>query len=176
MRFIKEKKIIDATVKINFFENIFSSFFFTGYFPKASGTVASAASLLIFYFKFFQDPFILFILIAVCFIAGIYTSKVMIKRFGDDPSVVVIDEAVGMWLTVLIYMILHSIPMDLFQLTICFFAFRFFDITKIQPAKYFDKLNSGFGIMMDDVIAGVYAGLLAYVIIISYIVILTFYP
>lgn len=164
MRLIKEKKVVDENLRINFFVNIFSSFFYTGYFPKASGTVASAAALLIFYFRIFHNPLILFSLITICFVIGVYTSKVMMKKFGDDPSVVVIDEAVGIWLTVLIYMIMHSSPPGLLQFTICFFAFRFFDITKIQPAKYFDKLNSGFGIMMDDVVAGVYAGFLSYVI------------
>ena len=87
------------------------------------------------------------------------------KKYGDDPSVVVIDEAVGMWITVLLYIVLpHDPPLDLIHLIICFFAFRFFDITKIQPAKYFDKLNSGFGIMMDDVVAGIYAGVAAHLV------------
>ena len=151
MRLIKEKKIVDENAEVDFFSNIFSSFFYTGYFPKASGTFASLAALVIFLLKIFQDPAMLSLLILLTFAAGIYTTKTMMKRFGDDPSVVVIDEAVGMWITVLIFILLNS--------SVCFFAFRFFDITKIQPAKYFDNLHSGFGVMMDDVIAGVYAGL-----------------
>jgi len=158
LRLIKEKKIVDESVKIDFLTNIFSSFFFTGYFPKASGTVASAASLLIFLFKPFHDPLILFLLILVCFILGILTSKLMIKRFGDDPSVVVIDESVGVWITVLVFLLFSYSDLSLIYLTGCFFAFRFFDISKIQPAKYFDDLHSALGIMMDDVIAGIYAG------------------
>jgi phosphatidylglycerophosphatase A len=158
LRFIKEKKIVDESIKIDFFTNIFTSFFYTGYFPKASGTVGSAAALLIFYFDIFKNPLTLLILIIVFFITGVYTSKLMIRKFGDDPSVIVIDEAIGMWITVLIYTVMHPFPIGFFQLAICFFAFRFFDITKIQPAKYFDRLNSGFGIMMDDVVAGIYAG------------------
>lgn len=162
MRFIKERKIADETVKIDFFTSLFSSFFYTGYFPKASGTIASAAALLIFLLKIFYDPFWLLALILICFVAGIYASKLMIRRFGDDPSEVVIDEAVGMWLTVLIFFLLNGMTPDLKGVIICFFAFRFFDITKIQPAKYFDELNSGFGVMMDDVIAGIYAGVCSY--------------
>jgi phosphatidylglycerophosphatase A len=158
LRFIKEKKIVDGNIKIDFFTNIFTSFFYTGYFSKASGTIGSAAALLIFCFNIFNNPLALLILVLVCFIIGVYTSKVMIKKFGDDPSVVVIDEAVGMWLTVLIYMIFSNSKINLFYIAVSFFTFRFFDITKIQPAKYFDRLNSGFGIMMDDVIAGIYAG------------------
>lgn len=164
MRLIKEKKIVDANVEIDFFSNIFSSFFFTGYFPKASGTVASFAALLIFFAKVFHNPVILLILILITFLIGIFTSKLMMKKYGDDPSVVVIDEAVGMWITVLIFLMLSGESLNMFYAIVCFFAFRFFDITKIQPAKYFDKLNSGFGIIMDDVVAGIYAGVSAYLI------------
>lgn len=164
MRIIKEKKIIDANVKIDFFSNLFSSFFFTGYFPIASGTIASLAALLIFLIKIFHNPVVLFILILLTFAFGIFTSKIMMKKYGDDPSVVVIDEAVGMWITVLIFLMMSDSDLNMFYAMVCFFAFRFFDITKIQPAKYFDRLNSGFGIMMDDVIAGIYAGISAYLI------------
>ena len=167
MRLVKEKKIVDASVKIDFFSNLFSSFFFTGYFPKASGTVASLAALIIFFFKIFHNPPVLFLLIVICFTAGIFTSKKVMKKYGDDPSVVVIDEAVGMWITVLIFLLLTGTSPSLFYFLMCFLAFRFFDITKIQPAKYFDKLNSGFGIIMDDVVAGIYAGVAVYLVSLS---------
>ncbi|HMS34228.1 MAG TPA: phosphatidylglycerophosphatase A [Ignavibacteria bacterium] len=162
MRFIKEKKIVDENAEIDFFSNIFSSFFYTGYFPKASGTFASLAAMVIFLLKIFQNPTMLSLLIILTFAAGIYTSKTMMRRFGDDPSVVVIDEAVGMWITVLIFIIFSQENFTLFYAFVCFLAFRFFDITKIQPAKYFDRLHTGFGVMMDDVIAGVYAGVASY--------------
>ena len=54
MSFIKKKKIIDENVKIDFITNITSSFFYTGYFPAVSGTVASLAALAIFFLKIFQ--------------------------------------------------------------------------------------------------------------------------
>ncbi|HMQ67427.1 MAG TPA: phosphatidylglycerophosphatase A [Ignavibacteria bacterium] len=162
MRLNKERKIADENIKIDFFTNLFSSFLYTGYSPKASGTVASAFAMIIFSADVFFNPLILFVLSFVCFAAGIFSSGKMIKRFGDDPSEVVIDEAVGMWLTVLIFILLNGDSPDILGLIICFLAFRFFDITKIQPAKYFDELNSGFGVMMDDVIAGAYAGVCAY--------------
>jgi phosphatidylglycerophosphatase A len=158
LRLVKERKIVDSSASIGFAANIFSSFFYTGYFPMASGTIASAAALVLFYFEIFRNPLILLMLILFCFVIGIYTSKAMMKRFGEDPSVVVIDEAVGMWITVLMFIVFSSADLTLFYAAACFFAFRFFDITKIQPAKHFDELNSGFGIMMDDVIAGIYAG------------------
>ena len=165
MRFIKTKKIIDENVKIDLITDITSSFFYTGYFPVASGTVASLAALAVFFLKIFHDPLMLSLLVLVSFFLGIFTAKTMMKRYGDDPSVVVIDEAAGMWITVLIVLILSPESTDLLSLAVCFLAFRFFDITKIQPAKYFDKLHTAFGVMMDDVVAGVYAGGVSYLII-----------
>lgn len=164
MRLVKEKKIVDPNAKIDFFSNLFSSFFYIGYFPKASGTAGSLAALFIFYFNIFYSPSILFILIVLTFAIGIITSGEVMKKYGDDPSVVVIDEAVGMWITVLVFMLLSGETISLINLIISFFSFRFFDITKIQPAKYFDKMNSAFGIIMDDVIAGIYAGVTVYLI------------
>lgn len=169
MRLIKERKVVDENVRIDFFTNLFSSFFYTGYFPVASGTVASAAALIIFLISIFLNPLILFVLIVVCFVAGIFASDMMIRRFGDDPSEVVIDEAIGIWLTVLIFILLNGMSPDLTGFIFCFFAFRFFDITKLQPAKYFDGLNSGFGVMMDDVIAGLYAGVFSYALYSLYV-------
>lgn len=165
MRFVKKKKIIDENVKIDFLTDISASFFYTGYFPAASGTVASLAALAVFFIPVFNDKMILLILIIISFISGIFTAKTMMKRYGDDPSVVVIDEAAGMWITVLIVMILLPGKSDLLSMAVCFLAFRIFDITKIQPAKYFDNLHSGFGVMMDDVVAGVYAGLASYIVL-----------
>jgi phosphatidylglycerophosphatase A len=163
LRFIKERKIVDENVKIGFLTGLFSSFFYTGYFPKASGTVASAAAIVIFAADVFHNPFILSALIIVCFLTGVYSSALMMKRFGEDPSEVVIDEAVGMWITILIFIVLEGKSPDTAYYVFCFLMFRFFDITKIQPAKYFDELNTGFGVMMDDVIAGIYAGISSYV-------------
>lgn len=164
MRIIKRKKIVDASVRPGLFTTIISSFCYTGYAPAASGTVASFAALLIFVIKDLYHPLALSILIVFFFVSGIYTSKVMMKKYGDDPSVVVIDEAVGVWLTVLILILMTGTEPSIFYLFICFITFRLFDILKIQPAKYFDTLHSPFGVMMDDVIAGIYAGFASYAI------------
>jgi len=165
MRFMKEKKIVDANVKIDLFSLIFSSCLFTGFIPKASGTFGSLFGCLFFFIKGFERTGIILPAIIICFILGIITSKVMIRKYGDDPSVVVIDEVVGMWITILIFNLLTSFEnVSLINLIILFLAFRFFDIVKIQPAKYFDKMENAFGIMMDDVIAGIYAGFTVYLI------------
>lgn len=162
MKIIKRKKITDESVKIGFFTELFSSFFYTGHFPVASGTIASFAAALIFFVKDFSNPIILSVLIVIAFIVGVFTSEKMMKRYGPDPSVVVLDEAVGVWLTALVFIVFSGMQLSLFYMLLCFLFFRFFDIAKFQPARYFDKLHTGLGIMLDDVAAGIYAGLAAY--------------
>jgi phosphatidylglycerophosphatase A len=98
-------------------------------------------------------------------------------RFGEDPYEVTIDEVVGQWFTYLIGSIVFEIFFKFksfdpdFQLAtkitfgvVGFLLFRFFDIIKVEPAKYFDQKDSGFGIMMDDIISAVYAGVLSSVL------------
>jgi len=168
LKFTKVKTIVNPNIKVDFFSKMLSSGMFVGYIPKASGTFGSLFAILFFLIPGFLESIVLLPIIIACFIIGVFVSGNMIKRYGDDPSVVVIDEIVGMWITVFIMSSLFNsmnLNLTLFSFSLAFVAFRFFDITKIQPAKYFDKLKNGFGIMMDDVIAGIYAGILSCIII-----------
>jgi len=167
MRFLKKRKITDENFKPDIFSVIFSSCFYIGYIPFASGTFGSIFGILFFLINGFTDPVILIPVILLSFIVGIYTSGVMMKRFGDDPSEVVVDEVIGMWITVLVFLILDPSVASLNSghYIILFMSFRFFDIFKIQPAKYFDELDTAFGVMMDDVFAGVYAGIVSFLLI-----------
>lgn len=156
MRLIKRKEIVNPNIQVDFFSVIFSSGFCTGYAPVASGTVGSAFALLFYFIPGFVNPIVSAITIILCFIAGIFTSNNMVKRYGDDPSVVVIDEFVGMWLTIFIAGFFNF---SLLTIIIGFLMFRLFDVIKVYPATFFDKMKNGFGIMFDDVIAGIYAGI-----------------
>ncbi len=164
MRLIKEKKIVDENAKVDLFSVLCSSCFYIGFIPKASGTFGSMFALLFFLINGFEKPEILLGAVVVGFIVGIVTSKIMMKKYGDDPSVVVIDEVIGMWITILVFTILSESEISQFYLIVSFFSFRLFDIIKIQPAKYFDHLDTAFGVIMDDVIAGIYAGIVVYLI------------
>lgn len=160
MKFIKTKKIADENIKIDFFTQFLASAAFTGFVPKASGTAGSAFALLFVLIPGFYSPVILFTLSLIFFFTGIVVSGRMMQRYGDDPSVVVIDEVVGQWLSLGIASLFFpevSLQIALFA----FFAFRFFDIVKLFPAGYFDRLKTGFGVMMDDIIAGIYGGFAA---------------
>jgi phosphatidylglycerophosphatase A len=167
LRLIKKKIIQSPEIKVDIFSKIISSGFFVGYIPFASGTFGSLFALLFLLIPGFYNYSVLIILIILLIPFSIITSNKMVPRYGDDPSVVVIDEILGMWITLLINKFLFefvNVP-DIIIIGICFVLFRIFDIVKIYPANYFDKLKSGFGIIMDDVISGIYAGLISYPII-----------
>lgn len=115
------------------------------------------------------------------FILGTITSQIYIKYINkDDPSEVVIDELVGQMLVIIcsplsvgiIYQtmlakLLPTIFLDIITLLILpFILFRLFDITKPWPINYIDqKVKGGFGIMLDDVLAAIFAIVVYYVII-----------
>jgi phosphatidylglycerophosphatase A len=168
----KKKQPINKNYKVPFLVNLIGSGLFTGHIPFASGTFGSMVGLAIYLLNGNSEYYVLAILIAVFFCVGIFVSEIMRKRYGVDPPQVVIDEIVGQWITYLVGSLFFDFFFKAksfdpaFMLTskvafgvIGFLIFRFFDIVKLQPAKYFDERDSGFGIMMDDVIAGVYAGI-----------------
>ena len=96
------------------------------------------------------------LIIIIFFILGVYASEIISKKNNiKDPGYIVIDEFVGMWIALLL--IPNGLTWYLYFL--CFLFFRFFDIIKLYPANVFDKMDSGIGIMFDDIIAGLYAGL-----------------
>jgi phosphatidylglycerophosphatase A len=162
LKLIKKKKIINPSQRVDLFSVLLSSGFFVGFAPIASGTVGSLFALMFFLIPGFSEYNILLPIIIITYPLAIIASGRMIKRYGDDPSVVVIDEIIGMWITILVIKIL--IP-DYFNLNfpviiLSFLSFRMFDIIKIYPSNYFDNLKSGFGIIMDDIISGIQAGIL----------------
>ena len=130
---------------------LFASGVYAGFSPIASGTVGSAVGLAVYYFipGFEQLTILLPAIVATLFL-GVKASAMMERRYGHDPAEVTIDEVVGMWVAVLF------LPKNLYVMIAAFFLFRFFDIIKPYPARKFDNVHGGVGIMMDDVIAGLY--------------------
>ncbi len=132
---------------------VFASGLFTGYVPAASGTLGSAIAVAFYLIPGFESPILLGLILLVVFGLGIKASSIMEKRYGHDPAEVTIDEVVGMWITLLF------LPKTILVVLIAFFVFRFFDIVKPFPARELDKMHGGFGIMMDDVVSGIYANI-----------------
>ncbi|MHB1688849.1 MAG: phosphatidylglycerophosphatase A family protein [Ignavibacteriaceae bacterium] len=146
-------------MKINFFEKFLGSGFFTGYIPFASGTFGSLAGLLIYYIPGFEKPVILIPAIIIFTFYGIYVGGKFEKEYGKDPAECTIDEVVGMWISLLL------LPKKFYISIFAFAVWRAFDIIKPSPARQAEMLNGGLGIMMDDVIAGLYSAIFVHVIL-----------
>ena len=124
-----------------------------GYLPLAPGTWGSASAVIAWRLLPEMELFRLSLIVIVIFLIGVNASSIVsYKERDSDPSKVVIDEWAGMWIALLM------IPNEWVWLGIAFLLFRFFDIIKVYPANRFERLPGGWGIMMDDVVAGLYAG------------------
>lgn len=126
-----------------------------GLAPKAPGTVASLFAIAIAPFVFIplNLPLKIIILMLLFIVGGLAASRAEKILGKSDPGSVVIDELLGQWLAVLPFAALR-----LWELALAFALFRFFDILKPWPVKASEKwLPGGFGIMLDDFFAGLYA-------------------
>jgi len=132
---------------------LFSTVFNVGTLPKAPGTWGSVAALfgwVLFMQWGTQEVFL--ILTGFIFFGGVVSSEFVSEELKlKDPSVVVIDEWVGQWIA------LWFVPLSLGWGLLSFFLFRLFDIFKPGPIKSMESLPAGLGIMMDDVVAGLFA-------------------
>jgi phosphatidylglycerophosphatase A len=128
---------------------------YCGYFPIAPGTVGSAAGLVVYLLVWWtRSPVVEVALIAATFVAGTWAATHAERFFGGiDPGPVVIDEVLGMLIT------LAFIPAGVSAAVAGFFLFRVFDVIKPYPANRLEKFHGGFGIMADDAMAGVYANI-----------------
>jgi phosphatidylglycerophosphatase A len=128
---------------------------FVGYAPIAPGTAGSLAALMLWggVRAFGGDATELWLL-GIVVAVGVWAASVSERHFQKtDPGTVVIDEVAGMLLTLL------WLPVSWVGVLAGFFAFRIFDIVKPFPARAAERLPGGWGIMVDDLVAGVYAHL-----------------
>lgn len=129
---------------------------YCGYFPIAPGTVGSAAGLLFYALVWWSGSTLVEIgLIVGLFAAGVWAGTTAERYFGGvDPGPIVLDEVVGMLIT------LAFIPgLGWSGALAGFFLFRLFDVIKPFPADRFEQLHGGLGVMADDAMAAVYANL-----------------
>ena len=132
----------------------FASGLFSGYSPIASGTVGSAVGLALYFIPGFEQAFVILPVCVLVYVAGVRSAEAMEKVYGRDPSEVTIDEVLGMWVSLLF------LPKTIVVAMIAFLVFRILDIVKPYPARRFDNTPGGSGVMLDDVISGVYTNLL----------------
>lgn len=126
---------------------------YVGYFPIAPGTAGSLAGLAVYAFvRWMGVPAFELAMIALVLALGIWSGSVAERALNlKDPGPVVIDEVLGMLIT------LTMLPLSFAGVIVGFVLFRIFDVIKPYPAARLESLPGGLGIMLDDAIAGVYA-------------------
>ena len=140
--------------------NLLSTCFGIGYFPVAPGTVTSMVAVLCYFFiPVLHNPLLLLFLVLLCSGAGIWAGGVMEDYYGEDPSVVTIDELAGQWLA------LVFLPEGIVPMALSLLFFRFFDIAKPGPVDALQRLPGGWGIMLDDLLAGFFANISVWVLL-----------
>jgi phosphatidylglycerophosphatase A len=127
---------------------------YTGFSPVASGTVGTLVGILLYVIFPHQNPCFYLILVVLCIGAAIWlASKGEIIFDAHDSGYIVIDEIVGF----LVAMVL--LPSSWGYILAAFFIFRAFDVLKPPPVRRLENLPSGYGVVLDDVLAGVYTNL-----------------
>jgi len=141
------------------FAHLLATCFYVGYFPKSPGTVASALTALVLFFIPYHSVVFDIGAIALLLPVGIAVSQVTENVLQTkDPSIIVIDELLGMYVSVLF------VPKTWWLYMLAFGLFRLLDIAKPFPVNKMGKIPGGFGVVLDDVIAGGITGLVVYLI------------
>ena len=148
--------------KINF---LFVTLFGIGKLKKIPGTYASLVTT-IFLFILFHilnvSPNVVLFSLIVIFLISFFAVNIFIKNLTNkDSKEVVIDEFIGQSIPICLYEVAHDMPIETDQILkfyfIMFILFRIFDIAKPYPVSYYDKkFKNSFGVIMDDVCAGLY--------------------
>jgi len=137
---------------------LIATWFGCGFVPFAPGTIGSLAALLIasiLHLNSSAGRGTFLLLAAVLLLPGIWAAGIVAKRENrKDPPIVVVDEVIGQWIT-----LAGASVFNWKSLLASFLFFRMLDIWKPPPARQFESLPGGFGIVADDVMAGVYGAL-----------------
>ncbi|MCO6500624.1 MAG: phosphatidylglycerophosphatase A [Vicingus serpentipes] len=140
--------------------------FGSGYSPFAPGTAGAIVGCILLWLlqKYqlidtFNTPILFVGFISIVTLIGIFVTNKLEEDWGKDPSKVVIDETIGLWISMIL------VPFTWLNLLLAFILFRFFDIAKPLGVRKMESLKGGLGVMADDVLAGIYANIVLQVII-----------
>ena len=145
--------------------SLFVTMFGLGKIPKIPGTFGSFATIIILYifFHIFElSSNIILVILVIIFVLSFFAVSIHIRdNENKDPKEIIIDEFIGQSIPIYLYEISHGTEKSSNELIIfyclCFILFRFFDIIKPFPVSFFDKnFKNSFGVIMDDVCAGLY--------------------
>ena len=136
---------------------------YIGYAPVAPGTFGSAAGLLVYAaVRSSGSSLVEVAAIVILFMVGVWSGTEAEHHFGNvDPAPVVLDEVVGMMIT------LAFLPVNWVGALVGFVVFRLFDVIKPWPAARFERLPGGLGVMADDGMAAVYGNLVMRVLMVA---------
>ena len=135
------------------FHKLFASVLGIGYLGKGGGTIAAIVFCMIWFLLpagYEKSSWQVFVIITILAL-GVWSGGVVDSLWGKDSSKVVIDEVAGMAITLLF------VPPGFLNVLISLAAFRFFDIVKPLGIKKAEILRKGWGVMADDILAGLYA-------------------
>ena len=144
--------------------SIFTTLFGIGYSPIAPGTIGSIFSIV---FLYFLIKFVSYSFLVIIFFIILFASLKLIEKYSNllkshDSSTIVIDEFLGIFLIILFYDYL-KFTNDFIMFLLILILFRFFDILKIFPINWVDKnIKNSFGVVLDDLLAGVYSIIVLY--------------
>jgi phosphatidylglycerophosphatase A len=136
-----------------------------GYSPFAPGTMGALVGILILFLIKWQQPELQYFTWGLLFatiiftLLGVWSTNELESEWGKDPSKVVVDELIGVWIAVL------WIPVETHWLILGFILFRFFDILKPLGIRRLESIKGGWGVMLDDVGAGIYANIVLQIIV-----------
>lgn len=135
----------------------FGTGFLSGYLPKAPGTFGSFAALIIYLIPGFEKFYFIIPAIIITIIIAVPLGNYFEKLFGKDPSIFTLDEFIGTWITFLF------LPKKLLLIILGFIIWRILDILKPFPAKKLESISGGWGIILDDIISGMYSLLIMHI-------------
>ena len=142
--------------------SLLATWFGAGRLPRAPGTFGSLAALpLAAALAWLGGPWLVLLAALALFGLGVWASERYMAAYGvHDPAAIVVDEVVGQWLT------LALLPVTPLAYLLGFVLFRILDMAKPWPADWIDRrMTGGIGVMLDDVVAGIYAGALGLVLL-----------
>jgi len=144
---------------MGYFILLLATGFGVGYSPITPGTLGTLIAIPVFYFlSTIPSPLYEITLVGFFFLSVWISEKAeAFFRKKDDPRIV-IDEIIGFLITML------WVPKTALSIIIGFFLFRFFDIVKPPPIRVMERAKGGFGVVLDDVVAGVYSNIILHII------------
>jgi len=141
---------------------LIATWFGAGYAPKGPGTAGALTATVIAALLSLAgaSPLAFLLLSLAALYPAILASGIVARESGrKDPQIVVVDEVLGQWLT-----FAGAVRLNWRSLVLGFILFRFFDILKPPPIRLIERIPGGAGIVLDDMMAGVYAALVLFLL------------